>query len=116
MVAVLVIALAMAGCDIFGPQACRLVAEPAVSVAVVDSVSGDPVLDGVRVIARSGAFADTVDTGTSNPVHLAHERPGIYHVTVESPDHAIWQRQNVQVEDGECHVRTVELTARLQPS
>lgn len=59
-IAVLAIALAMAGCDILVPQACTLILAPAISVEVLDSISGEPV------------------------------RP--------------------------CHVRTVELTARLQPS
>jgi hypothetical protein len=49
------------------------------------------------------------------PFHLAHEQSGTYEVTVEAQGYSLWQRTGVRVRDGECHVQTAELTARLQP-
>ena len=46
----------------------------------------------------------------------AHERPGRYTVEVRASGHVDWHLQNVLVEPGECHVRTVNLEARLQRS
>ena len=83
-------------------------------VTVRDSVTGAPV-SGARVVARTGATADTARSPLNGISALAYEKAGTYEVTVEQAGYRPWTRANVQVTRDECHVRTVSLTALLQP-
>lgn len=105
--------LLLGGCGIVGPV-CTTEVVPAVRVAVVDSVSEEAVLDPL-VWVRDGAFQDTLEVfdGTA---YGAYERAGTYEVHVEHDSYAPWLRTGVTVTEGECHVITRELTARLQAS
>ena len=47
---------------------------------------------------------------------LAHERPGRYIVRVVYTDYLPWERSDIRVSRGDCHVRTAELSAHLQGS
>ena len=89
----------------------------AISVEALDSITNAPAGAGVRIIASDRAFADTVITvdDFGGPYGLAHERAGSYTVTVEQAGHSPWSRSDVQVSRDDCHVRTVALTALLQP-
>jgi D-serine deaminase-like pyridoxal phosphate-dependent protein len=109
--AIVIGAVGITACDVFGPKDCDLRAYPAIMVAIRDSLTDVPVTEGVRVIARDGTYADTADFRVFG---LAHERPGTYTVTVEKDGYQTWSRTGVRVRDGECHVQTVELTARLK--
>lgn len=105
---------ALGGCNPFEPIICTLELRPSLVVRVVDSVSGDPVLDPL-VWVRDGAFQDTfpapqgVGRGPSD-----RERAGTYEVHVEHPDYAPWVETGVRVTEDECHVITREITAALQ--
>jgi len=44
------------------------------------------------------------------------DRPGTYTVTVRQAGYQPWSQSGLEVEDGTCGVRTVEVTARLQPA
>lgn len=102
----------IAGCGIFtGPVACTDEYVPGITVDVRDSQSGAQITDGVRVIARDGAFADTAE---NSHLAVAFERAGTYTVTVEKDGYQTWSRSGVRVSRDECHVRTVALTAQLQ--
>lgn len=101
-----------AGCGIFtGPVACTDILVPGIAVDVRDSQSNAQITDGLRVIARDGAFADTAENGH---LAVAFERAGTYTVTVEKDGYQTWLRSGVRVSRDECHVRTVALTAQLQ--
>ena len=103
---------ALAACGLFtGPRVCTDEARPGIRVIVLDSLTGAPITDGVRVIARSGTFADTSEAGFHA---VAFEQAGTFDVTVEKDGYRLWSRDDVRVQRDECHVRTVELTARLQ--
>lgn len=107
------------GCDIVTPgsRACTLQAVPAVSVEVLDSARNVPVGRGAQIIARDGAFADTVSfTAYDGPYGLAPERAGTYTVTVQQQGYLLWSVSGIRVSRDECHVRTATLRARLQPS
>ena len=104
-------ATVLASCDFLGPRICDTAAYPAIRLDVRDSVSDVAISDGFRAIARDGAFADTA---VFQPTLLAEERPGSYTVTVERDGYQTWSRTGVRVRDGECHVRTVDLVARLK--
>lgn len=106
--------LLLAGCGVTGftDVVCTAEAVPAVEVTVVDSVTGEAVLDPL-VWVRDGTFQDTLEVydGTA---YGAYERTGTYEVHVEHDDYAPWVRTGVTVTEDECHVITQELTARLQ--
>ena len=108
--------LASSACKLV-PGACTTEAAPAVSVTVRDSATNALVGRGARIIARDGEFADTADFSNEydGPYGLAHERTGSYDVTVDQQGYRVWSRAGVNVTRGECHVRTVSITARLQP-
>lgn len=125
----LVVASVTAGCGIIDPIVCTTEARPAIRIEVLDSISGEPVRGPVRIVAHDGSVAwefdsqdvflpptADPDTVVFGPFHLAHERPGTYEVTVETESYRLWQRTGVRVHDGECHVETADLTARLQPA
>lgn len=109
----------LAGCDLITGPACTTEARPALTVDVRDSITNATAGPGARIIARDGAFADTVlvptDDAARFPYQLAHERAGTYTVTVERDGYRPWSRSGVRVTKDECHVRTLALTARLQP-
>jgi hypothetical protein len=46
---------------------------------------------------------------------LVQENAGGYTVTVEQAGYRPWTRTNVRVTSDACHVKTVSLTALLQP-
>jgi hypothetical protein len=55
--------------------------------------------------------------GVSSPdvpleARLATERPGTYGVQAEG--YKVWRKAGVRVDEGECHVETVELEALMQ--
>ena len=105
------------GCNSLTGNVCTDEARAAISVEALDSITNAPVGADARIIASDGAFADTVITveDFDGPYGLAHERAGSYTVTVEQEGYAPWSRSDVQVTRDECHVRTVRLTALLQP-
>lgn len=98
---------------------------PAVEVVVVDARSGAYVARGARGTVRDGSFSDTLSRARSlgappedTLVSLqgAYERPGTYTVAVERAGYRPWQQGGVTVTRDACHVNTVLLTARLEPT
>ena len=96
---------------------CTADLRPGILLDVRDSVNNVPAGRGARIIAQDGAYADTVKNIGSfdGPYQLAQERAGTYTVTVEQQGYRLWRRSGVEVTADQCHVRTVSLTARLQP-
>ena len=91
-------------------------------VYVHDSLSDTPIASGASLVARDGAYKDSVafpagrtDLNAS-PLSSAGERAGTYQVTVTKPGNLPWTKSNVVVTANECHVNTVTLTARLVPA
>ena len=98
---------------------CTDIALPAIAVIVRDSVSGSFGGNGATATAVDGSFSDTngfpADYGQpEHPIGLAHERAGIYSVTVTKATYKSWSASGVRVTRDECHVKTVTLNARLQ--
>jgi len=115
--AIVVGAAASVGCNPFTGTVCTTEARAAIVVDVRDSSTDAPAGRGARVIASDGAFADTAHTSADfdGPYGLAHERAGTYTVTVEQEGYRDWSQDGIRVTRDECHVRTVDITARLQP-
>ena len=115
--AVAAVMLLSLGCDALKiGTACTTEARPGLVVTVLDSVTKAQI-SGARVTARNGTTTDVVPDpwAATSAYSLAFEKPGTYEVTVEKSGYRTWVRTNVRVTEDECHVKTVSLTALLQP-
>jgi len=97
---------------------CTDIAVPGIRVIVVDSVSGAAAGKGSIVVGRAGAYVDSLPAiwtaSSDGPYPLAHEHPGTFTVTVKRSPYRDWSRTGIVVTADQCHVRTVDVTARLQ--
>lgn len=111
-------ATTLLGCSVFDPLDCTTEARPAITVAVLDSVTNEPVGEGGTITATNGTtvYSAVTHDDYPGPYQLAHEKAGQFTVAVEMSGYARWSRDDVRVTRDECHVRTVSLTALLQPS
>lgn len=117
-----------AGCGLLDPTVCTTEAVPGIRVEVLDSITGAPVRGHLRIVARDGSETFEFDSRTEvvlppgidpdtlvfSPVFLAYEQAGTYDVTADAEGYRPWQRTDVRVRRGECHVQTAEVTALLQ--
>ena len=116
---VCMITVLLAGCDVFGVGgACTLEPEFGIHVSVLDSVAGTVINSGkVTVVARDGVYVDSMSVvGNSHPILLVGERPGTYDLEVNAEGYAPWDKRGVKVSRGECHVKRVDVVARLTRS
>ena len=103
-----------AACELpFGTD-CTTDFRPALEIHVVDAATETPV-EGALVWVREGAFNDTLEV-VGNTAYGPGERPGTYEVRVEHVDYEPFAETGIRVTEDECHVRTREVTARLQPA
>ncbi len=96
---------------------CTMEARSAVSVEMRDARSGAVLTGPATLTVRDGAFVETAQipagmTGTG----VAHERAGVFVVTVSKAGYRDWTRADVSVKRGECHVETAVLRAELEPA
>ena len=115
--ALLFVLLPLAACE-FG-QVCTTRIEFGITVTIVDSVSGEPRAAEAVAVARDGEYVDTLSPSRFQGGVLISrqgvpERPGFYEVSVQAPGYLDWVQEGVMVRPGDCHVRRVELEARLQ--
>jgi hypothetical protein len=99
---------------------CTAILLPGIRVTIVDGTTGNPFAGDVTVTVTDGSYTET-DSPPPLPAgprvsSLAGERPGTYRVEVLAPGYVTWVRTNVRVTRDDCHVRTVDLTAELEPS
>ena len=121
--------LSVAGCGGTDPQAiCAGESKPAITVAVRDSITNQPIPGFFPVIATDGAFVDTTaiyrncrasGTCASEIVYsfftLAYDRAGLYRVDVQADGYKPWSRLGIRVDHDQCgFVETVAVTALLQ--
>jgi hypothetical protein len=99
---------------------CTADLKPAVRVKIVDAATGGLVeAPSVTVTVTDGPYTDTVTLSVPPVgalfVYLAFERTGTYRVEVNAPGYSPWVEAEVRAVDrDECHVKTVDLTARLE--
>jgi hypothetical protein len=104
-----------------GGKSCTAIYQFGLAVKAQDSITGQFITSGARLIVREGTFVDTVQAPANRPdvdslgVPAAGERPGVYTLTVQKPGYRDWTKSGVRVTADECHVHLVRVTARLQP-
>ena len=112
--------LGLAACNRLGPRACDTGITPAVTVAVVDAVTGAPLAGGATGYVEDGTYREAlrvVRSTADTPTHLgaADARPGTYTIVVERPGYARWQRSGVRTRSDGCHAEAPEQRAALVP-
>jgi hypothetical protein len=96
---------------------CTMEARSAVTVEMRDSRTGAALSGPATLTVRDGAFTETVQIPAEfTSMGVAHERAGVYVVTVSKPGYRDWTRADVSVKRGECHVETAVLRADLVPA
>lgn len=119
------IVLTLAGCDRFGPVACTADLRPGIEVEIRSAVTGSFLAQEASASATDGAYRDSLRLSRGELVSGqmlwiarsgAFERAGTYRIEVSAPGHVTWVREGVRVREDECHVLTVKLVARLQPT
>ncbi|MDQ6717850.1 MAG: carboxypeptidase-like regulatory domain-containing protein [Gemmatimonadota bacterium] len=106
-----------------GPPDCSdppRISEFAINVAVRDSLTGLPAARGTTVIARDGAYSDSVTIPAAGfdqlLIGLAFNRIGTYSVTARKDGYVDWVKTGVQVTTGLCGIDGQLITARLRPA
>jgi hypothetical protein len=104
-----------------GPMACTALAAPALSVSLVDSLTGATSgFRNVSLVARNGAYTDSVFEAVypAEPflgsVSVAYEHRGAYELTILADGYIPWFRSGIVVTGDVCHVRAVSVEAKLQ--
>ena len=90
---------------------------PGLVVTVVDSVTGAFVADSASgtVITTAKDWGDTLSVGyPGHTLEGAWERAGTFDITVSRPGYNDWIASSVVVTKVGCHVRSVQLLARMQ--
>lgn len=90
---------------------CTDEARPGVIVHVLDATSGVE-LTGASGTLRDGEYVETLEA-VQTVLLGAFERAGTYRVEVARADYQPWFKEGVRVTRDRCHVRTVELEARV---
>lgn len=102
-------------------QPCTAEYRYGLGIQVQDSVTGQFIASGARLIVRDGAFVETMQAPANRPdvdslpIPAAGERPGVYTLTVQKPGYREWRTSGVKVTADRCHVQPVRVLARLQP-
>jgi hypothetical protein len=110
--------LGLAACGrLSDPVVCPAIVPPSVMVTVQDSVTGANVTPGATVELRSGTFVTSVVALEGwGSVPVGGNRTGTFTLTVSQTGYQTWTKTGVEVEEGPCGARTVQLTARLKPA
>lgn len=77
----LVLLVLASGCSLFDEECGLLDGLPSVYVRATDTTTGRPITNGIEVVARDGAFSETL-VGEGGQYVGVFNRPGTYTVTV----------------------------------
>jgi hypothetical protein len=96
---------------------CTMEARSAITVEMRDARTGAALTGPATLTVRDGAFVETAEFPAElSSIGVAHERAGVYVVTVKKAGYRDWTRADVAVRSDECHVQTAVLRAELQPA
>ena len=105
---------AVGGCALFeNDVVCTSQPRPALAVMVTDSVTG-AVIGGAAVIARDGAYRDSVSSRSNGYAVLAQSRAGRYDIDVRAAGYREWHAIAVRVTTDDCGPVMVTVAARLR--
>ncbi len=103
-----------------GATVCTTIGEFAIVAEVFDATTGAPNAFEATLVVQDGQYVDSARGFYDGPVQsaaarlaAAEERPGTYTVAVRKAGHIDWQRRNVVVRQGRCHVETQILRVDL---
>ncbi|HET7460585.1 MAG TPA: hypothetical protein VFJ82_05040 [Longimicrobium sp.] len=114
--------LALAACDrVADPVACPAYIPPSLNVTVQDSVTGANLTSGSTLVLRGAAGvvdSTTVETQPFpiNSRGLGMGASGTFSLTVRHAGYREWTKSGIEVKQGQCGARTVDVEARLQPA
>jgi hypothetical protein len=97
-----------------GPRRTTFAPPTAMTVTVLDSLTGRNLSAGARGTWVSGTQADSLYYDGGDRL-TAYGPAGRYALVVQHAGYAAWGTDDVRVSAGECGPRTVQLTARLRP-
>ena len=101
---------------------CTPSVDPSIVVFVVNDSDGTPEAEGAWGWIQDGEYVEDFHNHRWSPdgvllsFQAGYERTGIFDVFVRKDGFADWERLDVRVDKGACHVNTVELTASLRPA
>ncbi len=107
----------LAACGI-ETEACSTELRFGLNVTVVDDTSGAEICD-ATVVAREGSYSETLMVlGSTAPCTYvgAGERAGEYEIEVTANGYVTETVNDIEVEDGGCHVEQEAFEVRLSPS
>lgn len=97
---------------------CTQEARPSIRVSVLDSISGVAAGKNSRIVAQAGTYTDSAPaawtSASDGPYPVGFEHAGTFTITVSKMGYRDWSRTGIVVTADKCHVRTVDVTARLQ--
>jgi hypothetical protein len=112
--------LSVGGCGLVEGSACDDSVRPAIRLSVVDSLTGGPITAPELIAkASTSSYMDSVRVSSAdaaNEVQLAFEHAGTFTVDVTAAGYVAWRRTGIRVTEGDCHVRTASVVARLRRS
>jgi len=114
-VSLALLALPSLGCEIFAPSGCDAIIVFGLIVRVRSAQTGAPAGAGAVVTATEGNYVETLVGFDGLVFQGAQERSGVYTIAVNAPGYQPWTMQNVEVEDGSCHVKPETVDASVLP-
>ena len=112
--------VASASCGILtSSDKCGALSRPAITLYVIDSITGVVPSAPSTVIATMGARVDTISAGGTNTDHafnIGFDLAGVYSLVAKTPGYRDWMRSGIAVNANNCgDVSTVSITARAVP-
>lgn len=102
------------------PVLCTTELRPGITLTVLEDATGAPASCGAQALITASGYSEAVrhppmipNCADTLPLSGAHERPGVYNVTVSKPGFQDAALTNLVVAAGVCHVTTVTATVRL---
>lgn len=104
--------LSLTACGALDPVICTLEARPGLRIEVFDAVDGAPVAVGLAGYAVQDSATHDLAV-RENHVYGLWEAAGTYAAVLTAPGYRPWLRSGIEVTEGECHVKTVDLRAEM---
>jgi len=98
------------------PVICTLDIKSGLIVKVKDGIGGEPLVEGVEVIAMDNDYKEKLTTNGIDLFYGAQERIGTYVITVNKEGYTMMTTEPIVVTKDACHVITQNLEVILEKS